>query len=278
MPKPKRGTALFDVLSEDQADAPDTLRVPKWWARLGGSTPSVEADPVIVPRRSSTAASSDGGGSAAPDAVATPLVELDGDRIRVSLTSVTAAVVVFVGVVVLLAAFEFGRRSGDRGGFERGHAAGRESYTADAMSEIELARSQPQATHLVGSLLKDAVVPQTAVSTAVTNEPAKDGSAASWIRDFTYVVAQEFRAGHEADGNRAREFLAQHGIGAELVRSANGSTKLMTTQGYNRADPAQRRMADQLLEKVRTVGAKYFAAGGGYKLEGYLRTLKGESW
>jgi len=63
-----------------------------------------------------------------------------------------------------------------------------------------------------------------------------------------------------------------------LVRLSNGATQLITTQGYNRRDPTQHQMADQLLEKTRTLGAQYYAAGGGYKLEGYFKSLKSDTW
>jgi hypothetical protein len=37
-------------------------------------------------------------------------------------------------------------------------------------------------------------------------------------------------------------------------------------------------MAEELLKKLHAVGSKYYAGGGGYKLEGYFKTLKSDRW
>jgi hypothetical protein len=203
-------------------------------------------------------------------------MELDGERIRVSLTSFSAALLVFVGLIVAFGAFELGRWSGEANGFTRGHAAGRESYEADVMDEIEAARNQPPATHLVNGLLGE---PEGLAM--AEHDPAESGAASTapqWIRGYTYIVAQEFSAGHDNAAGQAQEFLAVNGVATELVRLTNGGVQLITTQGYDRRNPTQRRMADQLLEKIHALGAQYYAAGAGYKLEGYFKTLTSETW
>ena len=274
MPRSKRGPALFDLLSQDEATEPQTdnlqeRRDPGQESRdATGAAPSLPetASSPVKPREERSNAGGDG-----------PFIELDGDRIRISLTSVTAAVAVFAAMVIALGVFEFGRRLGDQGGFKRGHATGRASYVADAVSDIEAARSQPPATELISDLLREPAA-DTAVADAVTGEKAADSEGPDWIQDHTYIVAQEFSAGRRDDAQRAREFLTEHGVATELVCYPSGAIQLITAQGYNREDRTQREMSDQLLEKVHDVGAQYFASGGGYKLEGYFKTLKGDSW
>lgn len=274
MPRSKRGPALFDLLSQDEATEPETEnlrggRGPGQQSRDATGAAPTHPGKVPGPPRPLEAQSGVTGDG--------PLIELDGDRIRLSLTSVTAAVAIFAVMVIALSVFEVGRRLGDHGGFRRGHAAGRASYLADAMSDIEAARGQPPATELISELLRQPAG-DGAVADAVNSEMASDPRGPDWIRDHTYIVAQEFSAGRRDDALRAREFLAEQGVATELVRYPSGAIQLITKQGYNREDPTQREMSDQMLTKVHAVGAQYFASGGGYKLEGYFKTLKSDSW
>jgi len=268
VPKPKRGTALFDLLAQEE-EGTQPLQVPGWWRREGAAPGAAERVP---PGRAT-----DSGGiepKAASVREDVPFVEVDGDRIRVSLTSVTAAAAVFAFAVVMLGVFEAGRTIGDRSGAKRGAAAARAAYANEAMNEIEAARRQPAATHLVESLLgQTGPVPSTETGIA---DPEIGGPR--WIRDYTYVVVQEFTAGHADSARQAKAFLEGRGVTTELVQYPSGSVQLITTQGYNRNDPTQRRLADELLNRVRAAGAEFFAQGGGYKLEGYFKTLKQDSF
>ena len=63
-----------------------------------------------------------------------------------------------------------------------------------------------------------------------------------------------------------------------MVIQPGGSTQLITTQGFNRKDPAQKQMASAALEELHKIGKRFYAQGGGYKLEGYFKTLKGDGW
>jgi hypothetical protein len=202
---------------------------------------------------------------------------MDGERIRFSLTSLTAAVAIFGLLILVLGAFEFGRRLGDQGGFRRGHAAGRVSYSADAMSEIEAARRQPPASGLVETL-RPGSAGRALQSGTVSGETAEGSGGSIWVRDYTYIVVQEFSVGREEDARQAQAFLAENDLGTEIVKYPSGAIQLITTQGYNRKDPTQRRLADQLQERVHALGVQYFAAGGGYRLEGYFKSLKGDTW
>jgi hypothetical protein len=202
-----------------------------------------------------------------------PLIEIEGDRFRLSFSSLTAAFAVFGFVVAVVAAFLLG---GERG-YDKGFANGRLSYEAEAVDEIEAARNQPAATHLVEELLAE--IPHNNVGPGNRDAVGSTATQATkWVREHTYVVAQEFPNGDVEAANRAKDFLATAGILADVVRRPNGSLQLITTEGYNLRDPAQREMAEELKRRVHSAGAQYYAAGGGYKLEGYFKTLKGDRW
>ncbi|MHC4696162.1 MAG: hypothetical protein ACYTFA_05405 [Planctomycetota bacterium] len=275
MRKTKTGPALFDVLSRERDETSDTLEVPRWWTPGHGEA---QPRPVRMVDRGHAAGNGDRRVEPPGDTgEILPFFELVGRRIRVSFTSAAAAAVVFLAMVIVLAGFELGRRSGDGTGFRRGYEAGRASYAAEAMDEIELARTQPPATHLVRSLLTE---PGSASEQAGASVGARRAEAneTEWIRDYTYIVAQEFAADRTEDAQRAQAFLAEHRIPTALVRLPNGAIQLITMQGYNQRDPTQKQLAERLLEKEHGIGSKYFAAGGGYRLKGYFRTLKSDTW
>lgn len=283
MAKTKRGTALFDVLSKDPAAA-EKLKVPGWWESEDGPAGSQTTEPTYAPDPGSARPQASAPDVETADDRGSPF-ELDGDRIRLSLTSVSGAIVLFVGLALVFGSFELGRRAGRRDGYRQGVTEGRASYEADAVNEIQAARNRPPAADLLGDLLPNDPSGKRAAKRSAREGPAttvggtqSGGQQTKWIRDYTYIVVQEFLPGRSKDAKHAQAFLAEQGVVAELVRFPRGSVQLITAQGYNRNDPTQRQVSDRLLERVRTVGAKYYAAGGGYKLDGYLKTLKGDTW
>lgn len=288
MAKAKRGPALFELLG-DEGSAAGGVKVPSWWSRqipltdlhaARVSRAAAEPPPVYEDSTRST-------GDRSP---LRPLFEIDRDRVLLSLTSVTAAIAVFLGLATVLAAYGLGARRGDVGGFRRGFDAGRADVASTVGDEITALRNQPPASHLVGGLLQETGAKPAssgaredrpamkAVASAPANLPASAAPAAGWVRNLTYIVVQEFSATNVEKARHAREFLAQRGVNTELVPLNNDTTLLIATQGYNHKDPAQKRLAEQLLEKVRTIGTQYYAAGGGYKLDGYYKTLKRDNW
>jgi hypothetical protein len=288
MAKAKRSPALFELLS-DEGSATGGVKVPSWWSR------HTQLTDLRAARAARAAAQPPPVFEESPRSIVDrspprPLFEVEGDRFCVSLTSVTTAVVVFLGLATVLAAYGLGARRGDVGGFRRGFDAGRVDGSSATGDEIVALRNQPPASHLVGGLLQETGAKPTssgaredrpamkAAAAAPANLPAKAVPAVGWVRDQTYIVAQEFPAANVEKARHAREFLGQRGVNTELVSLNNDTTLLIATQGYNHKDPAQKRLAEQLLEKVRTIGTQYYAAGGGYRLEGYYKTLKRDNW
>lgn len=269
MTKPKSGRALFDLLSDEGEEISDLLRQDARWSpgdrEAAGESSKAAPSPAAKGFRYV-----EPGPEEAPS-----ILVLDGRKLRVSLTPLTGTVAAFAALLVLAAAFAAGKRSGRDEGMRIGFDEGRASYAAEAMSDIQVARAQPAATHLVDDLLATPATarpkPAGAPSRATADRP-------EWLTGYTYVVAQEFAAGHAEDATAARAFLAQRGIPTAVVRLANGSVQLITTRGYNRRDPTQKKMAGELLTKLHAAGAAYYQSGGGYKLEGYFKTLKGEHW
>jgi hypothetical protein len=268
MMKSKRGTALFDLLGSTKPSAGDTPRE--------APDPIVDrpAPPKPIPTRRAPNAAIHGA-QAEPET----RVEVDGGRLRVSFTTVGAAATVFALVLSLIGSFELGRRRGNAVGLARGYQAGRESIAAEADSEIEAARRQAPATHLVRGLLdvSDASVPGP-VGPTESSTGEVGGPAGRWVPGLTYVVVQEFAPANADDARHARAYLADNGVDVAVIERLNGWTQLVTEQGYDRGDPAQRDLADRLLRRVHAIGAKYYAAGGGYKMEGYFKTHKTDGW
>jgi len=268
MTKSKRGRSLFDLLQPEEATGSEASP---------SSGVGVQQPPAELPRPSGSRTRGTNVArttpAAAPASGHEPLVEVDGDRFRLSFSSLTAALAVFGLVIVVFAAFWLG---GERG-YDKGYASGRLSFEAEAVDEIEAARNQPAATHLIEDLLAEAPH-QGASPTEQDAVGSSEAQATRWVRDHTYVVAQEFPNGDVEAANRAKDYLATAGILAAVVRRPNGSLQLITAEGYNLKDPAQRELAEELKRRVHSAGAQYYAAGGGYKLEGYFKTLKGDRW
>jgi hypothetical protein len=232
-------------------------------------------------------------------------VEFDGARVRVSLTSMTAAAMAFAAILLVAGSFLIGKSRGRQAGLVAGYEAGRTVATTPA-NDLETVRQQPPSTYLIGGLLEQpadttgatpprhggpAAAPRSRSRESDDRPPASDvasgttaaarpadpagSQTAGWVDGFTYVVVQEFPNGAREDALAAQAYLADHGVDTVVASLPAGRCQLMTTQGFDRKEPAQRKRSDQFLEKIRAIGAQYYASGGRYKLEGYLKTHKG---
>jgi len=241
-------------------------------------------------------------GDGVRDAKSTAM-QIKGDRLELSLTPLTAAVGAFVILLLVLGVYIVGRNRGEKAGL-RGAFEIAAAGPLDEIDGVETVRQQPPASHLVESLFEsnakanananpNAKPDRDIERGARTPDRSADGKARSnsgavaktppgpqqgWARDYTYIVAQEFAAGRSEDARRAQEYLTSKGFVAQVVKLSGGALQLITLEGYNHKDPAQKQKADEILKKQRAAGAEYFASGGGYKLEGYYKTLKKDQW
>lgn len=270
MPKSKNSPALFELLRGKPKADPG---VAPWTAGTASRTeqsgvPRVTTDGPRILRDDPGAGDED-----APN----PLFEVDGPSLRISLTSKSGAVVVFAALLVILGIYAAGRASGR----SQAVADFRASQPTVETSELDEVRSRPPSPHLVSDLVLGA---QPATRPAEATTPARPAPAdpvapkGTWTQGLTYIVAQEFNKGQLDDAKRALEFLDQHGVPAAVVPLKSGDIFLITTKGYNRSEAAQKKASDDLLERVRAIGEKYFKAGGRFRLEGYLKKLNADSW
>lgn len=305
MLRSKRGPALFDYLTSGETER-EPSRAPR-----AGTRPSISAPPESMGITSRTVrrqvpspvpgsavitgtavGSAPAGEEKSPSGAKRVWIEMEDERIRLSFSSLTAAAAVFVLLMTILASFEFGKRRGENAGLLRGIELGRAAIPADASNDLEAIRQQPPTGDVVRSLVRDpnaAGSPGTPdgakVGASPPNAPGKSGGTASrkvgaerWVRGKTYIVVQEFAAEKEEFARRAQEFLASKSIPSAIVGGPVGSFRLITTDGFNRQDASERRVSEQALARIHALGEEFYRDGGGYKLQGYFATLKGDGW
>ena len=251
MPKSKGGTSLFDLLDPAQEE-------------LGSSDAPEEHEGA---QKRDAPLSHSGGAVGRSDIEADgsrpSFIALDGQYVRLSLSSMSAAVVLFGLVVALVLAYKAGQGRGYVDGQVAGFAEGEASVVAQVTSEIEATRAQPPNTEAIESLLLDGAD----VSSAgrVGGDPGD-----SWIDGYTYVLVQEFAGSASSDADNAQAFLRHHGVETLKLERSYGAIQLITEQGFNHEDDTQRALGERLRDRVREIGRAYYAAGHGYKLEGYF--------
>ncbi len=209
------------------------------------------------------------------------IIDYEGDRIKFSFSAALLATVLGFVIVALAASYKLGH---DRG-YAAGRHNGRLAYEASVKDEIQAVREGPVESDLLGDGVtftasqsdstSGTQVLGVATGTGKSN-PTLD--APVWVRGNTYVVVQVFFADSGEDALIAKDFLVQRNIRTAIVNRPDGKRWLITTQGYNCEDAAQKRMLDQLLERVREAGRAFRAAGGRYGLEGYPSLLTSDSW
>ncbi|MFQ5413897.1 MAG: hypothetical protein ACE5E6_05510 [Phycisphaerae bacterium] len=297
MAKRRSGTALFDLLGQPRGGTtelptpggtlapPGSVQHPSRQSSAGSSasTGDVDRQSCGTGAASSESADNDVAALGGPQShtvgpSAGRMLEFDAARIRVSFSSWTAAVAIFLFVAVVMAAYEVGRRNGARANAVQSREASRRGLAGDALDDVQAARRMPPATDLLAALeLADANAPAGGAERVPPNAGALP-PAADWVPGQTYIVVQEFTAGSGDAAARAREFLHDRRIETVLVRTPAGSIQLITVEGFNRKDPEQAQRADALLARVRDAGTAYYDAGGRYRLQGYFKLYKRGRW
>ncbi|MHC5109148.1 MAG: hypothetical protein ACYTHJ_04630 [Planctomycetota bacterium] len=272
MQKSKPGRALFDKLSDTGGEISDYLQGDSRWTRgrsrkSGGDKPTARTGVGIEGSGLRLVSPRD----RFDDGETWHCV--DGGRLYLACSARTGAIILFVVVAVLAVIFMVGKASGQKAGFAAGYAEGRNNYADEAVSEIEMARAQAPTGGLVEDLLPQA--PAHSVKAKVES-PAVESP--NWVRGYTYLVVQEFRPGRRDDARAALDYLGKKGIRTAVVTLPSGWMRLMTLQGYNHKVAAEKEKGQQLRARVHKAGKKYYDSGGQYKLQGYFKTLTGDSW
>lgn len=283
MAKLKRRTPpLFELLDGNRLRRGDSVTHPN--LRVINAEP--EAEEVVAPEKKKPFSAPSQETSAKPGEHA--ILQFLGDRLHLSLTPFTAAIGLFAVSLLVLGAIYLGQQRGQKAALQ----AASQAILEAEFQDIESVRQQPPVSHLIEGLLAGGAKPPVSPVRQAEKPASKPqsnpllatpadlpaGPQQGWVRDFTYIMTQEFAAGRVDDAKRAQEFLKSKGFPAEIVKLDNGALQLITLEGYNHKDSAQKKKADALLKKQRAAGTEYFASGGGYKLEGYFKTLKKDEW
>jgi hypothetical protein len=280
MPKSRNSPALFELLGGRRQDSREAVvpRQPQWLNAGGGSRVDVLADSFRVEGTHPRIARDE---EAEARLRASPLFELDGPQLRISLTSKTGAIALFAAGVVLLGVYAGGRQMGKSAALAQ---LGGVQPEEAALSELDSVRNSAPSSQAISDLLVAApgsnFTGRTGESLSGNRQPASPSSksAGSWTRGLTYIVAQGFSPGQLEDARKAQQYLEKHGVNATPVTMKSGDVLLIANHGYNWDEPTQKKASDELKDRIRAIGEKYFKSGGRYRLEGYPKTLTGDSW
>ncbi|MFQ5490608.1 MAG: hypothetical protein ACE5GE_07795 [Phycisphaerae bacterium] len=287
MGKSKHGTALYEVLRKDNlSDQQAWVRAPEQFeepleprAEPSEEAPAPTVEPVLEVSPPSPPPVMP---VATPDVgPGEPIWRIAEGRMHLALSSRGLGLAIFGLGCLLLIAYAVGQRSGQKRGLAQGFLNGKQATQAAAVDEIGQARAQPATQGIfdgVGDSPVQPVDPQPA-SAVRRADPMDPPAGPRWVKGYTYVVVQDFRADAREDARHAQQYLADSGLETAVVElSGDWKYRLVTTQGFNRDDPVQRKLADEYLSRVRSLGQTYFKAGGRYRLEGYFKKLTAPSW
>ena len=282
MPKPKDSLALFEIMrsSEPQGPKKETSTASRQ-ARTATPSEPPTADGQPSTTNGDLAAAAARNARPADDRPSRPWFEIAGGQVRFAFTSQGMAVAIFALALLVVAAYAVGLWVGNARGEKAGYRAAKLDTQAAVMDDIQAARAEPPAESLFEGVGTSPIVrrsTETAETLAVDLHPASADEPA-WVRGYTYVVVQDFRADAWADVEKAQRYLLDNGIETAVVElDGDWKYRLVARQGFNRDDPVQRKLADEFLVRVRTVGEAFFQAGGRYRLEGYFKKLTADHW
>ncbi|MHC4064319.1 MAG: hypothetical protein ACYSUI_07440 [Planctomycetota bacterium] len=273
---PKDGSALFEIMRKI-GPAGEKAGEPGPRTESPAQPPPSSAETPTSPRLQGDERPAEGDSATAD----VPALEMVGGQVRIALTSRATAVVVFALGLVLVLAYSAGSAVGRKQGKAAGYKDGRASAQASAVDEIQVARARQPVEGIFDSIGRSPVQPaRPAVSESPQAAPAPTPRPeVAWVRDYTYIAVQDFRADARADVERAKSYLLDNGVETAILElKGDWKYRLVTVQGFNRDDPVQRDLADEYLANVRKLGQAYFNAGGRYRLEGYFKKLTADRW
>jgi len=276
MSRPKGGPSLFELIRKagSRPAASDASVAIRRSASDGSAGPCDESD-ALAGAGSRPAAT---GGIRPPES----LCSIEGPRLVISLSSVSAGVCVFLLIVVIAGAFLAGQIRGRTLGQSEGYARAKLAIESEALTEIDKARRSTPKTDVFAGMASSPVS-EAGVDTAGQaaaflstglGEGASSSTSATWVKGHTYIVVQEFLEQDLADAQKAGDFLAEHGVSTSIVTYSGRSNykyRLVTQKGFNCDDPLQKRLCDDFHERIRKLGALFVKGGGRYDLQGYQK-------
>lgn len=287
MARSKHGTALFEVYAKaTQLDAGPVEAAPE--------PPPTKAKPKSVSAFRSTLQSlsrvlaSDGASTPTQrrNTVAeTSSVAIDEGRLHVTLTSRGAGVALFAALLLLTICFSAGHWMGRSGDGDSDRLA---ADDGSDMGAVETAmRTEPAADLFDGvgesPVLLSARRPpsRTRIEAPPVVPLAAQGvreRSIEWQRDLTYIVVQNFTGNARQDAVAAQEYLAENDMDTEVIGSPDRGFRLIATRGFDWSNPSERKDCEAFQRKIHNIGRTYYKNGGRYRLQGYVQTLKSESW
>ncbi|NOX59358.1 MAG: hypothetical protein GXP29_10940 [Planctomycetes bacterium] len=315
MPKSKSGPSLFELYNKRQGDKTSEERVTSKRSPIGESASAFRATLANLARTINRDQPSPQSEKSPNKTSAGSSVGIDRGCLHVSLTSRMSGVLLALLLVCVIGVFSMGQWVGHKYGLADGRKQARLSIQGGVDNDIATARESQPVENLFAGIGPSPVTspakaktqkrgsaaqrrdagrtqrrsPKSSTGSAkkpvslIAKQPKSHASRqaksrVTWVKGLTYVVVQSFRSDAAKDAEKARAFLAKQGVDSEIVARANRPIWLIATQGFNRKNKTQRDLADRFLKRIRTIGKAYSKAGGRYKLEGYLATLKKESW
>lgn len=282
MARSKQSTALFEVYAKaTQLDTePDD----------GAIRPSPRRKSVSAFRNTLVNLSRALGGDGAsaptdrPSAKGATSVGIDGGMLHVTLTSRGAGIAVFAILLLGFAAFSMGHWAG------RSAAVDVEPQTAKADAQRDDAVARALEAEPASGLFEDVGespirLTATRPPSRVSNPPAapstvesEPGRTVDWQKGMTYIVVQNFGDNARQDAVAAQEHLGERDVDTEIVGGAGRGYRLIATRAFDWSKEKERRAAKEFERKIHRIGRAYYKSGGRYRLQGYVKTLKSDSW
>jgi hypothetical protein len=272
MPRSKDGLALFEIIRKD-----DVTKAAVDRAAEGVPEPIVEPPPAVEKPAPVVHRPAPPAPKSPPRAFGerAAIWEMADGRLILSFSPRLVAIVVFgLGVLIALG-YWAGKSAGFSQGEKKGYEQGRNYAEAGVLDDIQEAKAQQPTDGLFEGVGESPIV-----GTGSEEKPAPTGKAdgqSNWVAGYTYVVVQDFKADDLAEAKRAGQYLLDNDIETAIVQRGKWIS-LVTLQGFNADDSLQKKLAEDLKDRIRTAGERYFKAGGRVRMEGYLKTLTKPNW
>jgi len=274
--KSKYAPALFEVIEARKGtQGSSRLAIPRWWkskqgAKLAGGeepgpsptnvpeAPKVPAPPGAEPARDLASPLAESAPPAEERPAPPPLLRVRAGRVELSLNPVSVAVAVGGLLLALLLSYQLGRAFGSSAPPPLEANLG--SQGADEVEEA--LRQRPDPDYLdVGGQPRTPDRSTSAGQTPAGPDPAPSiplpsiaAGASKRAPGLNYVILETFRPEHKNAAEYAQQLLARHNLQTTLEPRGN-AWQLVSAQGFDYRDPAQKTRCQRYLETVISLGS-----------------------